>query len=71
MTYLTVDEAAEEYRRHPDTIRKALKSGELQGHQRVPRGKWLTKPEWVDEWLEGPRRPTLAALRAQKRSRGR
>lgn len=71
MTYLTVKEAADEVRRHPDTIRKALESGELHGYQRVPRGKWLIKPEWLEEWLTGPRLSTLSALRAQKRAMGR
>lgn len=69
--YYTVNEAARAYRYHPDTIRKALGTGELRGYQRVRRGKWLVKPEWMDAWIAGPRRPSLAALRAEKRSLGR
>lgn len=36
-----------------ETVNQALLSGELEGRQRVPGGKWYSKAEWVDAWIDG------------------
>lgn len=38
---------------HPETIRDALRAGELHGSQRVKGGRWRVRPECVDVWIEG------------------
>lgn len=57
MGRLTVREAAEIARRHPDTILKALQRGELPGIQRVPRGKWLVDEADLEAWIIGAPQP--------------
>lgn len=39
----------------PDTIRRALAAGDIHGHQRASRGRWLIRPECLDAWLDGVR----------------
>lgn len=53
MAYLTVDEAAKESRRHPVTIRVALRAKELHGSQRVTGGTWSVKDTCLEAWVEG------------------
>lgn len=50
---LTVREAADRARRHPDTILKALQRGELPGIQRVRAGKWLVDEADLEAWITG------------------
>lgn len=50
---LNVEEAAEFARCHPETIRDALRGGELRGGQRRKRGIWHTTEEYVTNWLLG------------------
>jgi len=38
---------------HVVTVRKALESGELHGHQRVHRGRWAVPAAAVDAWIKG------------------
>lgn len=38
---------------HVVTVRKALESGELHGHQRMRRGHWTVSAEAVDAWIKG------------------
>ena len=47
--WITKDEAAARVRRSPKTIQRAWASGELRKARNLP----LTRPEWVDEWVEG------------------
>lgn len=39
--------------RHPETIREALRSGELHGTQRVTGGNWKVQPGCVIAWADG------------------
>jgi len=50
---LTVAEAAEEGRKHPITVRRALESGELHGSQRVKGGRWTVEEPCLSAWLAG------------------
>lgn len=50
---LTVHEVADEYRRHPVTIRIALQSGALHGRQPMVGGKWLIEEPCADAWSQG------------------
>ncbi|WP_194521943.1 helix-turn-helix domain-containing protein [Cellulosimicrobium sp. JZ28] len=50
---LTVAEAAEEGRKHPITVRRALESGELHGSQRVKGGRWTIEESCLSAWLAG------------------
>ena len=49
---LTPAEAATSARRHPVTIREALRAGELHGFQRVKGGRWLIHQACLDAWVE-------------------
>lgn len=40
-------------RTHVVTVRKALESGELHGHQRKRGGRWLVAASAVDAWVQG------------------
>jgi hypothetical protein len=53
MSYLTVTEAAAEARRHPVTIRVALREKELHGSQRKAGGTWTIKDSCLAAWVEG------------------
>ena len=53
MKRLTVLQAAAIAQCTPDTIRLALQSGALVGHQRVKGGRWLIKPEALEAWMDG------------------
>lgn len=50
---MSPSEAAEESRRHRQTIYVALEDGSLHGTQRVKRGRWLIKEACLDAWLDG------------------
>lgn len=47
------DQAAEHTGRHAGTVRKALESGELHGHQRVKGGRWSVHVDCLDAWVGG------------------
>lgn len=49
---LTVDEAAAEARRDPQTVRRALVAGELHGTQRKVRGRWSIRMACLDAWID-------------------
>lgn len=52
LNYLTPEEVAGLVRKHPETVRDALRAGELKGFQRKKRGPWLVREDWLDEWLQ-------------------
>ena len=53
MQRLTVVQAATLAGRHPNTLHRALESGELHGTQRVKGGRWSIRPECLDAYLDG------------------
>ena len=53
MFRLDIKEAAVIAHRHPDTILKAVRLGEIHGTQRVKSGRWLIKDECLDARLDG------------------
>jgi len=55
---LTIIEAAKVARRHPDTIRKACESGDLNGFQRKFKGRWTVRADDLDAWIEGRAQPS-------------
>ncbi|GGA72832.1 hypothetical protein GCM10011490_24510 [Pseudoclavibacter endophyticus] len=69
MARLTVREAADIARRHPDTILKALQRGELPGIQRVRAGRWLVEDEALEAWVNGvpQQQTTLRRLHDHRR----
>ncbi|GAA4698143.1 helix-turn-helix domain-containing protein [Nocardioides nanhaiensis] len=48
----TVRQGAELAGVHPDTLRKALERGDLEGSQRSPRGRWGIRREHLEAWIE-------------------
>lgn len=53
----TTTSAAEYADLHVDTIRDALRAGELKGHQRKsPHGRWRIHATDLDAWLGGEKR---------------
>lgn len=50
---ISVKEAAEEARVHPETIADALRSGALHGSQRVKGGTWRIRPSCLEAWAYG------------------
>lgn len=53
--WLTVNEAAEATKYHPDTIRKAVYHGEMKATQRCKRGKYLIEQMDLTCWMAGAR----------------
>lgn len=54
MAWLDPKEAAAYAHCAPETIRVALRSGDLRGTQGgKAHGRWLTKEEWLDDWIMG------------------
>lgn len=51
--WLTPDEVAAATARHVVTVRAALRSGELHGHQRARRGPWTVNRDSVEAWRRG------------------
>ncbi len=49
--WLTPQQAAKATKRHVDTIRVALREGELHGHQRGRRGHWHINPAALEAWV--------------------
>lgn len=70
--WLLVADAAERAGAHPETVREALRAGEMHGTQRGKFGTWRTREECVDAWVEGVKCPHLAvpvvSLAARRRS---
>ena len=50
---LTTQEVADEYRRHPVTIRIALQDGALHGRQSKAGGRWLIDDDCAEAWSKG------------------
>lgn len=63
MAWMSTKEAALHSGRHQETVRDALRTGELQGVQPAKGSDWRTKEEWVDNWVMAPRKkaPKAAA----------
>lgn len=53
MRLLNVAQAATEAHRHEDTIRDALRSGELRGGQRKKGGHWTIRDTDLEAWAMG------------------
>lgn len=51
--WLTAPEAAVYAHRHPDTINRALRNGELAGNQPTRKGRWLIHRDALDAWIRG------------------
>lgn len=47
---LTAQEIAEKIRISPRSVKRAIQAGELAGY--LIRGRYLSRPEWVEEWLD-------------------
>ncbi|MGO1049828.1 helix-turn-helix domain-containing protein [Crossiella sp. CA198] len=62
--WLSVTEAATHAKRHEQTVRRALRTGRLQGYQHKECASWRIQREAVDRWLKGqpaePRRIRVA-----------
>lgn len=52
---LTVSECAEIAKRHPETIRKAIRAGDLNSVQQVAKGKHLIMAGDLYDWIPGKR----------------
>ncbi|ALJ19587.1 helix-turn-helix domain-containing protein [Microbacterium sp. No. 7] len=53
MKLLTVAEAADVARCHPETVAAALRAGKLHGHQTKKRAPWVTQKACVIAWRLG------------------
>ncbi len=51
--FVSAFEAALLSEHHIETVREALRSGELHGAQRVKGGTWKIRPACVDAWMAG------------------
>lgn len=49
----TVREVAEKYKRHPVTVRNALKDGSMHGDQSKPGGNWRIEESCARAWNSG------------------
>ncbi|GGM64339.1 hypothetical protein GCM10012275_38640 [Longimycelium tulufanense] len=51
--WMTPAEVADYARMHPKTVEKALRAGQLVGHQRCDGGRWLIHQQDADAWIRG------------------
>lgn len=49
---MTVDEVAEQLKVHPESVRRWLRDGRLEGYRISRRGGWRIQPNSVREMLE-------------------
>jgi hypothetical protein len=67
---LAVQDAAVVTGRHPVTLRRALKAGELHGHQLRKRGRWTLERQCLLAWMNGDpcvHKHKVSPLRPQRR----
>jgi len=50
---LTVEDAAGRARVHPETVKRAIRSGRLRASRLGERGAYRIREEWFDEWIDG------------------
>lgn len=64
---LTSAEVGAEFHRHPETVRDAIRAGDLHGIQRIKRGRWLVERRCAAAWARGAKCPhqTDTAARAK------
>lgn len=51
--WFSTEQAADYASCHPQTVRKALQAGELDGGQRKAKGRWRISRASLDAWLGG------------------
>lgn len=51
MIWMTPKEAALYAKCAEETVRVALREGDLEGRQPKAHGRWLTCDEWLDQWI--------------------
>lgn len=49
---LTVEDVAERLQVHPETVRKWLREGKLEGVRLTRRAGWRVRPAALEAWLE-------------------
>lgn len=59
--WLTVQEVATYTRRHPKTVLRALREGEISGDRPKPGVVWRIHRDAVDDWITGERRSASSA----------
>ena len=52
MQYLTVKEAAQVLRLHPDSVRAAIKTGRLAAYRNGPRGRYYITEKAIEAYLK-------------------
>ena len=52
MQYLTVKEAAQVLRLHPDSVRAAIKTGRLAAYRNGPRGRYYITQKAIEAYLK-------------------
>jgi excisionase family DNA binding protein len=50
---LTVEDAAGRAQVHPETVKRAIRSGRLRASRLGERGAYRIREEWFDEWIDG------------------
>jgi len=65
--WLSTVEAAHLSGRHPETVAKACRNGELFATQRGRGGSWRIRPESLDAWIEGAPDPHQEAVERWQR----
>jgi excisionase family DNA binding protein len=50
---LTVEDAAGRAHVHPETVKRAIRSGRLRASRLGERGAYRIREEWFDEWIDG------------------
>lgn len=61
--FFTVVEAALYVEAHPETVRRALRAGEMHGSQRGKGGTWKIRPVCAEAWADGVDCPHEAGKR--------
>ena len=59
-SWLTVEQVAERLQFHPDTVRRLLREGKLQGYRQTRRGGWRIRASEIDRFVTSGSAPESA-----------
>lgn len=65
---LTIEDAAGRAKVHPETVKRAIRSGRLRASRLGERGAYRIREAWFDEWIDS--QPVAAEALADDRRRG-
>jgi len=65
---LTVEDAAGRAQVHPETVKRAIRSGRLRASRLGERGAYRIREEWFDDWIDAQTVSVDTSVREQRTS---